>query len=284
MTCCTAGSPCPRCSNWTDCCGPWPASSGGAPAAVARAHPADVRPAAARVRRLRGADRAAFAALRAVFIAPPPRGMAQTIVQDLDAVRATSLAQARREIRACLERRPSTDQRVLAVLRSRTVVDQLADILATAWPELLAAEGLACKRSANGTSCTGRPNWDGPAGSPPSPGCLMCAGAAVGSRSPEAVAGSVPAQRGRPLARPVGVRVARRWPSSPKNRGRGRSCTRRGARPRCGPSRPAGTGSAGRPARALAGKAARRARYPASTTQLARATGRLRARSGTTWL
>jgi DNA-binding transcriptional ArsR family regulator len=66
--------------------------------------------------------------------------MAQTIAQDLDAVRATSLAQARREIRACLERRPSTDRRVLAVLRSRTVVERIADVLAIAWSELLAAE------------------------------------------------------------------------------------------------------------------------------------------------
>ena len=74
------------------------------------------------------------------FIAPPPAGMAQTVQDDLAAVRATALAQARREIRQCLRRRPTNDRRVLAVLRAPTVVDQVADALESGWWAFLAAE------------------------------------------------------------------------------------------------------------------------------------------------
>lgn len=76
------------------------------------------------------------------FAAPPPRSLAQTIADDLAAVRATPLAQARREIRTCLALRPTTDSGVLAVLRSRDVVPRIADTLERAWHELLAAEWL----------------------------------------------------------------------------------------------------------------------------------------------
>ncbi|MGF7236444.1 MAG: DUF5937 family protein [Frankia sp.] len=76
------------------------------------------------------------------FTAPPPRTLAQTVEDDLVAVRATPLAQAHREIAHCLDRRPATDQRVLAILRGGDVVDRIADVLALAWRELLAADWL----------------------------------------------------------------------------------------------------------------------------------------------
>ncbi len=76
------------------------------------------------------------------FIAPPPRTLAQTVADDLLTVRATPLAQARREIARCLDRRPATDQRVLAVLHGDDVVDRIADALTRAWRELLAADWL----------------------------------------------------------------------------------------------------------------------------------------------
>lgn len=76
------------------------------------------------------------------FIAPPPQSLAQTIADDLRVVRATTLPQARKEIRTCLELRPTTDPRVLAVLRSRDVVTTLADTLEHAWHDLLANDWL----------------------------------------------------------------------------------------------------------------------------------------------
>ena len=74
------------------------------------------------------------------FLAPPPAGLAQTLDDDLAAVRRTPLAQARREIRECLRRRPSADPDVLAELRRRDVADRLADVLERAWYALLAAD------------------------------------------------------------------------------------------------------------------------------------------------
>src|SRR5262245_61141338 len=83
------------------------------------------------------ADDDAFAAILALnsrhygpaFTSPPPTGMAQSVDDDLAAVRSTSLTQARREIRDCLARRPTAEKRVLAVLRSPAVVDRFADAL-----------------------------------------------------------------------------------------------------------------------------------------------------------
>jgi DNA-binding transcriptional ArsR family regulator len=127
-----------------------------------------IKPAFARLRREHDAFEAVIALhsrhYGAAFIAPPPTGMAQTIGQDLDAVRATSLAQARREMRACLDRRPSAEPRVLAVLRSRTVVEQIAAALTVAWQELLAAEWLRlraiCERDVLHRSAElGRSGW-----------------------------------------------------------------------------------------------------------------------------
>jgi hypothetical protein len=121
--------------------------------------------------RLRSEDDA-FAAVIALnsphygpaFTSPPPKGMAQTIDDDLAAVRSTSLAQARREIRDCLALRPTADERVLAVLNSRAVVDRVADALDRAWRALFAAEWLRlraiCERDVLYRSAElGRAGW-----------------------------------------------------------------------------------------------------------------------------
>lgn len=98
------------------------------------------------------------------FIAPPPASLAQTVEDDLAAVRATSLAQARREIKDCLARRPAKQPRVTALLRSAQVVQRLADSLARAWQDLLAAEWLPlraiCERDVLYRSAElGRSGW-----------------------------------------------------------------------------------------------------------------------------
>jgi DNA-binding transcriptional ArsR family regulator len=74
------------------------------------------------------------------FAAPPPRGLAQSIEDDLATVRATALPGAQREITRCLSLRPASDERVLAILRSDDVVQRTARALETAWHELLAAD------------------------------------------------------------------------------------------------------------------------------------------------
>src|SRR5258708_40007440 len=76
------------------------------------------------------------------FIAPPPRSLAQSIEDDLATVRATALADARREITQCLNLRPARDERVPAVLRRDDVVERTARTLETAWPQLAAAARL----------------------------------------------------------------------------------------------------------------------------------------------
>jgi hypothetical protein len=79
------------------------------------------------------------------FLAPPPEHAAQTVEQDLAAVRATPLPVARTEIANCLDRRPCTDERTLALLRRKDVVDRVADTLQIAWQELLAADWLTLR-------------------------------------------------------------------------------------------------------------------------------------------
>lgn len=74
------------------------------------------------------------------FVAPPPMSMTQTIGDDLAAVRAGSLAQARHEIGECLSRGPTTDERVLAILRDPSVISILADAMEAAWHELVAPD------------------------------------------------------------------------------------------------------------------------------------------------
>lgn len=76
----------------------------------------------------------------AAFVVQPPSSMAQTIEQDLAALRATPLDQARHEIAECLARKPSDDERALAVLADRDVAAILADAMAQAWHELLAPD------------------------------------------------------------------------------------------------------------------------------------------------
>lgn len=75
----------------------------------------------------------------ASFIAPPPRSLAQTIADDLATVRATPLAAARQEIAEFVDGRP-VEPRVLAVLHGDNVTERIAEVLATAWRELLGAD------------------------------------------------------------------------------------------------------------------------------------------------
>jgi DNA-binding transcriptional ArsR family regulator len=74
------------------------------------------------------------------FVVPPPASMMQTIEDDLAVIRGTSLAQARHEIDKCLSHRPTSDERVLAVLRDTNVTSIMADAMARAWHELVAAD------------------------------------------------------------------------------------------------------------------------------------------------
>ncbi|MFI1990456.1 ArsR/SmtB family transcription factor [Actinoplanes sp. NPDC020271] len=73
------------------------------------------------------------------FYAPPPRGMAQTIEQDLAAVRSWPLAAAREEIDFYLARQ-RVPTPVTAILYADSALDQLADFMESAWSELLAGE------------------------------------------------------------------------------------------------------------------------------------------------
>jgi DNA-binding transcriptional ArsR family regulator len=74
------------------------------------------------------------------FTAPPPRSLAQSIEDDLAAVRATALPDARREIAQCLNLRPAGDERILAILRSDDVVERAARALEAAWHQLAATD------------------------------------------------------------------------------------------------------------------------------------------------
>lgn len=76
----------------------------------------------------------------AAFVVQPPTSMTQTIEDDLAALRATPLAQARKEIAECLARRPASDPRVLAVLNDPRVPEILADAMEAAWHELVAPD------------------------------------------------------------------------------------------------------------------------------------------------
>jgi hypothetical protein len=74
------------------------------------------------------------------FLTPPATTLAQTWKADLDQVRTTSRAEARRQIADCHRARPITSARAEAVLRSPDVVPRLADALELAWRELLAVD------------------------------------------------------------------------------------------------------------------------------------------------
>lgn len=73
----------------------------------------------------------------AAFIAPPPASLAQTIEEDIAAVRATSLEVARSEIAKCLRGEPEPESRVRAILRDPAVVEIVADTLEAVWHELV---------------------------------------------------------------------------------------------------------------------------------------------------
>lgn len=85
----------------------------------------------------------------AAFIVQPPASMTQTIEEDLAAIRATPLAQARREIDLCLSKQATSeatsDERALKVLRDPKVASILADAMAAAWHELVAPDWAALR-------------------------------------------------------------------------------------------------------------------------------------------
>ncbi|TQS45361.1 DUF5937 family protein [Cryptosporangium phraense] len=76
------------------------------------------------------------------FLAPPPRTLAQTWDDELEAVRAAPPDAVRADIEECLARRPARAPAVLAVLGADDVQDRLARTLDRAWRELLAPEWL----------------------------------------------------------------------------------------------------------------------------------------------
>lgn len=98
------------------------------------------------------------------FTAPPPAGLAQTWEDDLAAILATPLDQARAEIAACLAERPATDPGVRALLDAPDVVPRLAEALDRAWRGLLAPDWLQlraiCERDVVHRAGTlGRAGW-----------------------------------------------------------------------------------------------------------------------------
>jgi len=73
----------------------------------------------------------------AQFIVPSPQSLAQTIEDDLAAMRTITVGQARGEF---AKLRPVTDDEARAVLDAPDVVARLADVLERAWHELLAPD------------------------------------------------------------------------------------------------------------------------------------------------
>jgi DNA-binding transcriptional ArsR family regulator len=74
------------------------------------------------------------------FAVPPPRGLAQSIDDDLAAVRAAPLAVVHQEIEEALRRKPTSDQRILKALRRNDIPDRIAAALERAWHELVATD------------------------------------------------------------------------------------------------------------------------------------------------
>lgn len=74
------------------------------------------------------------------FVVPPPRGLTQTIEDDLAAVRATPSDVVRLEVAEALRRKPTTDQRRLRALRRADLTERVAEVLHTAWHELVAPD------------------------------------------------------------------------------------------------------------------------------------------------
>jgi DNA-binding transcriptional ArsR family regulator len=74
------------------------------------------------------------------FITPPPSGMARSPSDDLDAVRSTPLALARRQIRQALALTGPVDADVAELLGRRDIVPRLADALERSWNALIAPD------------------------------------------------------------------------------------------------------------------------------------------------
>ena len=81
-----------------------------------------------------------ISAYGANFVAPPPNGVAQTLDDDLAAVRATPLSLARAEISTALAPGPAPEPRIARWLSRPDVVDQIADSLQMAWTALIAPD------------------------------------------------------------------------------------------------------------------------------------------------
>jgi DNA-binding transcriptional ArsR family regulator len=86
----------------------------------------------------------------ATFLSSPPRGLGQTIADDLAALRATPYELAWSEIDYYLRHRPDASAQARAVLTAPDVLEQLASLLAEAWDTLLAEDWprlrLLCER------------------------------------------------------------------------------------------------------------------------------------------
>jgi len=74
------------------------------------------------------------------FVVPPPRGLAQTIEDDLEAVRATPLSVVRAEIAEALRRSPASSEATLKALRRKDIAERMAIVLELAWRELVAPD------------------------------------------------------------------------------------------------------------------------------------------------
>lgn len=74
------------------------------------------------------------------FVTPPPNGVAQTLDDDLAAVRATPLPLARAEITKALASAPVPQPEIASWLSRPDVVDQIADSLQMAWTALIAPD------------------------------------------------------------------------------------------------------------------------------------------------
>ena len=81
----------------------------------------------------------------AAFVAPPPSSMAQTLADDLAAVRSTPLDVARAEIAKCLAAADPPAAHAREVLSSSSVVEIVADTLETAWHELVGPDWAALR-------------------------------------------------------------------------------------------------------------------------------------------
>lgn len=81
-----------------------------------------------------------ISAYGANFVAPPPNGVAQTLDDDLAAVRATPLSLARAEITKALAPGSAPDPEIARWLSRPDVVDQVADSLHMAWTTLIAPD------------------------------------------------------------------------------------------------------------------------------------------------